>query len=303
MKIRLYILFVYCLGLQQYGKSQLYNKDSFRLINEHTLVLAGKNENLPVKKIASITTLQLDTVPKAAFRLLTNTGLSSFNQIKNSIVDSLRPFKAMLEELTGAYKNPVKLNRADAEYVGMFDSSYLYTGSAAYLGNFNLSSDWTIAGIPATINILNQSWSDISNNHNWVSVKFDKDNYLSKIKKKLSGKFDPASLLQLPEDAVQKMAEQAKSTLHSELSNLNDKYNGLLTNELSAFTNLQNLSAIDLNSLRQHFLSADFIKQVLGKENQLVMLQQKINLGEKVNREEFISLQSEVLKLKAPADF
>ena len=224
------------------------------------------------------------------------------NKIKNSLVDSLRPFKAMGKELTNAFKNPVKLNSAEAEYTGMIDSSYLFTGSGAYLGNFYLNSDWTVGGIPATINVQNQSWSDINNINNRVSVKFDRDNYLSTIKKKLSGKFDPASLLQLPADAAQKMVEQAKNSLKSELSNLNDKYGGMLTNELSAFTGIKNLSAINLNSLRQQFLNPDFIKQVLGKENLLALLQQKINSGEKINQEEFISLQQEVLKLKAVQD-
>jgi hypothetical protein len=303
LRIRLYILFVYCLILQQYGTSQLYNKPDSAFKNEQALVPVDKMKPLSATiKGINLKALQPDSIPKAAFRLVTNTGLSSFKQFKNSLVDSLRPFKSILGELKEAYKNPVKLNRAEAEYTGMFDSSYLYNNTAAYLGNFNLSSDWTIANIPATINILNQSWSDINNNYNRVSVKFDKENYLNSIKKKLSGKFDPASLLQLPADAAQKMVEQAKNIFNSELSSLNDKYGGMLTNELSAFTGIKNLSTIDINSLRQKFLNPDFIKQVLGKQNLLATLQEKINSGEKINQQDFITLQNEVVKLKAVQD-
>jgi hypothetical protein len=281
---------VYCLVFQQYGNSQVQNVSYASTIPKTTIIIPG------------VSKLQIDTIPKQTFRLITKKDISLFKQPAESFIDSLKPYRSILSEIKNAYRNPLKLNKAETEYTGYVDSSYLYSHTTSYFGNFNLSSSWIIGGIPATVNVQNQSWSDVHNNRNLVSVKFDKDNYLNQIKKKLSGKFDPASLLQLPADAAQKLADQAKNSLGAELKSLNDKYSGMLINELLVVTRLQNLSAIDIKNLRQQFLSSGFIRQAMEKENLLGVLQLKINAGEKVNQEELKNLQNEVVKLKAVQD-
>lgn len=287
MSYSFYIIFIYCLIFLHSGEIQAQKISSTDNILKRSNLFPGISKE------------HADSTPPKVFRLVTNTSLSSFNGPRNTFIDSLKPYRDIISEIKNAYSNPLKLNKAEVSYTGLMDSSYLYSALNAYLSNYYLKSDWTIAGIPVTVDLQKQLWSDINYSNNWVSVKFDKDNYLDRIKKKLSGKFDPASLLQLPADAAQKMAEAAKNSLHSELSNLNNKYGGLLTSELSVVGHIQNLSSIDIKNLRQQFLSPDFISRVQEKENLLVFLQQKINSGEKVNQEELKSLENEVVKLKA----
>ncbi|MEQ1675988.1 MAG: hypothetical protein ABL876_04785, partial [Chitinophagaceae bacterium] len=160
---------------------------------------SAKNKTLVIPRL-----LLKDSVPNKNFRLVNAVGLQSVNEIKSGITKSLSPYKTTVSELKSAFKNPVQLKSGRTDYQGIADSSYLNNTSFAYLSSISFSSDWLIAGISTIVNVQSQSWSDVDRSRDLISVKFDKDNYLKNIQKKLTGKFDPASLLQLPVDAARR---------------------------------------------------------------------------------------------------
>lgn len=291
LNLRLYIpVFIYCLLLQHYANSQFVHPDDS---------IKNNTKAFTIKPVINLKNLQLDTVPAHMFQQATLSAVPTVNHFKNRFADSLKRFRSIANNLKELYKNPVRFGGGQIEFFGVADSSYINGATSAYLGNFNLQSDWTIAGIPATINAASQSWSEFSNDKNWASVKFDKDNYLNSIKKKLTGKFDPASLLEMSVDAVQQMVDEAKKDLFSDLTSLNNKYKGAISIELLGFKGVQNLSTIELTNLRQQLLKPEFIKDILAKENLLGLFQQKLNTGGKINEAEFVQLQQEVMKMKA----
>ena len=286
------------------GRSQIDSKGLPLSPNEKSeILLSAHSSNTDSNRSSTAVNFRTDSVPQKVFRLVNTVSINSLSSFKKQITDSLSPFKSIRSELEAAARNPLQLKSGQTDYAGVADSSYINNTStksrAGYLDNFTVNSNWSVAGIAATVNLQNQSWTEADNNREMVAIRFDKDNYLKQIKQKLAGKYDPSSLLKLPADAAQRMAEEAKRALHTELNNLNDKYKGLLTNELSAVAGITNLSSIDIKSLRSQFLNPDFIRQVKEKENVVATLQQKINLGENVNQEELTRLQTDVTKLKA----
>ncbi len=300
-----FIILSVCLFLlQKKSNSQIINKGKPLFASVNNSISPLKTTDSVSRKTSSASLLLLqDSVPNKNFRLVNAVGLQYVNELKSGITKSLSPYKTTVSELTSALKNPVQLKSGRTDYQGIADSSYLNNTSFAYLSNISFSSDWLIAGISTIVNVQTQSWSDVDRNRDLISVKFDKDNYLKNIQKKLTGKFDPASLLQLPVDAARRMADEAKNSLTSDLKSLNDRYSGLLNTELSSIAGIGNLSTLDLKNLRQQFLTPDIIKEISEKENLLGMLQQKINTGEKVNPEEVAALQREVVKIKAVQEF
>lgn len=299
------ILSVCLLLLQKKSNSQIINKSKHLDLNVSAPISPLKTQDSTQSKILSTSlSLKQDSLPNKNFRLVNAVGLQSVNEFKSGITKSLSTYKTTVSEIKSAFKNPVQLKSGRTDYQGIADSSYINSNNSfSYLSNISFNSDWLIAGISTIVNVQSQSWSDVDRNRDLISVKFDKDNYLKNIQKKLNGKFDPASLLQLPVDAARRMADEAKNSLTNELKNLNDRYAGLLNTELTSFATLENLSTLDVKSLRQQFLTPDIIKAVSDKENLLGMLQQKMNTGGKVNPDEIAALQREVVKLKAVQEF
>lgn len=203
-----------------------------------------------------------------------------------------------MDEVSNAVKNPIKLNRGEVIYSGFVDSSYFPGTASTYMDQLIAHSDWTVGGIPATVIIQHQSWTAVRENNEYATIKFDKDNYLNQIKKKLSGKFDPSSLLDLPKDAAAQMIAQAKSSLQHDLSSLNKQYSGMLGGELSFVSGIKDVFSLDVKSLRQKFLNPSFIRDIADKQLLLSSLQQKINAGFKVDMNQFQSLKDEVGKFK-----
>ena len=288
---------------QYHGYSQVIDKS-----NPHNLKTALQfltivdHEEVAIQVEIEAKSIPLDTLPGKTLQNVFNNSKNLKTKARSHITKSLNVVKNTIPSFKPTIKSTIQLKTIDVEFIGLVDSSYSATGSFAYLGNITALSNWSIGTIPVSFAFSNQSWSDLDVNRLLGSVRFDKDQYLQDLKKKLS-KYDPAKFLQMPAEIAQKLAEQARMALSTDLQNLNDSYKGLLGQELASITGLQNLPAIDAKSLRKKLLSTGFVQQVLEKEQLLLLLQEKINTGEKINRQEFTSLQQEVMKLKAVRDF
>jgi len=226
---------------------------------------------------------------------LSDNYLHSFNR---KHLESLQ--EKIKTETSKYFKQPVVLVNAALEYSGLYDSSYWPGSNTYYQGNFSMNSEWMVAGIPVSFNLDNQVFADIENySANNFDFRFDKDAYLNQVKKKLAGKLDPSSVINNIEDPLKSVKEQAEQLLKKDLSNLINNYNGLLDQDVAALTN--NPAAVfsgDMKHLRQRFMSSELVQKVYQNEVLLSSLQQKANMGEKVNAEDITKLRASVQKLK-----
>lgn len=256
------------------------------------------SDSLQIKNIAGSISLKTRT----SFRLLTATHAQDL--FASRLNDSLKRFKnVLLETGHNILNEPIKLNTAVINYESIADSSYLSYGESYFFNNLYMSSDWSVAGIPVVIGLQKQSWSDYNSNDAFrFSFEFDRENYLSQLKKKLIGKFDPSGLLKSVKNPIETILAEARKSLTNELEGLSNNYKGLLNNEVQQIKNIQNLFTTDIKSLKEKFLNQSFIKEVAQKENLLAALQQKMNNGEKINEDEFSDLQNAVIKMKGIQD-
>ncbi len=185
-------------------------------------------------------------------------------------------------------KKPIALNSAQILYTAISDSSFSGNGYPYYQGAFELSSSWSFFGIPITLNFQNQGWVNSENNfQDNVSFRFDKENYLQQLKKQLSGKFDPASLINDMPDPFTHFKEQAIQKLNNDLLSINSSYNDMLDKDVIAVIHdTATLFSGDLKSFRERLLSAELVKQSAQAEMQLSSLQQKSNRGETIDDNE-----------------
>lgn len=221
-----------------------------------------------------------------------------FNSFNGKHLESLQ--KTIKTETNKYFKQPVVLVNAELEYSGLSDSSYWPEGNTYYEGNFSMNSEWMVAGIPVSFNLDNQFFADLENySANNFDFRFDKDAYLSQVKKKLAGKLDPSSMINNMEDPLKIVKEKAGQLLKKDLSDLVSNYNGLLDQDVEGIMrNPASLFSGDMKELRQRFLSNELVQKVYQSEVMLSALQQKGNMGEKVNPEDITKLRASVQKLK-----
>jgi hypothetical protein len=197
----------------------------------------------------------------------------------------------------------VTLHYSELYSTGLTDSSYFSAGTQYFRSNTEFVSDWSVAGIPAGFNISQQSWSELnSTDLVQFSLSFDKDNYLSQLKKRLAGKFDPSTLMNSIKNPLDDIIKNARRSLFSELEAVSSNYKGLLDKEILQIKSLPDLFAAEGSALREKFLNQSFLRDIEQKQRLLASLQQRINIGEKVSIEEFNNLQSSVLKLRGVQD-
>ncbi len=195
--------------------------------------------------------------------------------------DRLRAFsstlstnKQLLSPLLPAH--PFQLVSMNAGIKTLYDSSYLQQG--AYAGWRELSADAAIAiaGIPVSAFFLDQTWGPNNYHKNISSFRFDPAAYISGLKKKLSGKFDPASLLGDEKNPAEYLLQEARQSLKKDLQKINEAARGMLAKEIGEINNLTELFAVGLPELKQQLLNSKFIKSVQEKERLLSQLQDQI---------------------------
>ena len=257
--------------------------------------------------------LPADSVPVKFPGLIAPIKKDAFASLKkefeNNLFDTLKFIRSsVLNGAKNISREPFKLINTHVDYTGLADSSYLINGANYYYGNLEAISNWSVAMIPVSVIIRDQTWSDVSinnfvnNNLPFFSVRFDRNNYLTQLKKKLSGKYDLTSLLKFDKSSLENIIDKSRQSLANELTELNKNYKGLLDDEIHKLGDLQSLFTMDMKTLKEKFLNADFIKGIGEKENRLSILQQRINNGENMKRGEFNTLVNEVAKMKAVQD-
>ena len=209
-------------------------------------------------------------------------------------------FLRLTQSVVAPLKNPVVVNDFQLSYDWLHDNSYLNSASAYSFGNFNATADAMLGGIPAGIAFQNQTWSDVNKDGlSNFSFRFDKDQYLEGIKKKLSSRFDPASLVELGRNKAEELVKSATQELQADILKLNASYGGILSDDLKRIGDLQTLFKTDINEVKKKLYATDVMKGIKEKENQISLLQQKINNGEKISVDEMNALQKEIARVKA----
>ncbi len=208
--------------------------------------------------------------------------------------------KNIKNETDKFFKQPVGLKKAQLEYTGLADSSYWLPGYNYYVGNFIMSSEWLVAGIPVSANLYNQHLADETGYSTAnFDFRFDKDAYLEQIKKKLAGKLNPSAVINNIEDPLKIIKEKAEQLLKKDLSVLAMNYDGLLDQDIAAINStVGSLFSNDIKELRQRFLKYEIIQKAFMDEVRLSALKQKTNLGEKVSEEDINHYKASVRKLK-----
>jgi len=221
-------------------------------------------------------------------------------QFRNNLPDSIRFIKGLLPHIPGnIFQRPVHLLTAGVDYSGFMDSSYLNPGREYYIGDFHTTSNWLVAGIAFDFSYQNQTWSDIdAGNHDRVSFQYDRNNYITRLKKMLAGKVDPAALLQKIPDPLLQVKQNAITSLKSDLNQLDEKYHQLLGNKIGELGNMENLFERDILSLRNEFLKTDYVAAIKQKEERLEELQNQKNTGKIVNKDEWNALTGEITRMK-----
>jgi hypothetical protein len=194
----------------------------------------------------------------------------------------------------------INLRYAETNYMVLSDTSYL-GGAKYYNGNLNLNTEWTFLGIPVSFSFNNQYFSDVSNQvQNNFSFRFDKDGYLGQLKKRIADKSDPANIINDLTDPLADIKQQAEQLFHSDLSDIDSRYGGMLDKEInSILSGTSSVFLIDEKALRQKWMNVKFIRQVTHDEALLSSLLQKVNKGDKVNPDDISSLKNSVLRYKA----
>ena len=227
--------------------------------------------------------------------------LSSFNKkTGRSFTDSARSLKkSLLNTAESIYRNPFKMVNGNISYEGLGDSSYLYAGKNYYFSNFTASSKWIMAGIPVEINYQNELWSEIDyNDHSRFSARFDRNNYLEEMKKKLGDKLNPAALSGKLIDPLQQAKDEALRGLQNDLHMINEQYKQLLDQSITKIGAPAGLLNKDVSALREQLLNNDYVSLIKQNENLYSQLVQKRNLGEKVDSAQLAALENSLLQLK-----
>lgn len=218
----------------------------------------------------------------------------SFNNSRNAVAGMLQK----------SLKEPLKVNEVSTEVFSQACNLLLPEMKISIRSNFEFHSKWSLSSVPIEISYATQGWSYFPNSPdiNRLTFRFEKDAYLATLKKKLSGTFDPKTLLESVANPFDKIIEQAKMDFSAELDRVNEKYRGLLQQQLNTLKGLQDIFNADLQTLQQRFVNKAYIEAVAQKQAALAQLQQQLNNGRTVELSEIRNLENEILQFKGTQD-
>lgn len=212
------------------------------------------------------------------------------------LFDSFIHVKKLTSNLGSIIASPVAFRGGSVSYSGSYNNSYFNPGGE-FLSQGDLSSDWALAGVPLEVSYRHDRWSGFG--RDYFSVRFDRDNYLSRLGGELKKKLNPQSLLSSIPDPLALVKQQAEEALRGELASLNVQYGGLLRESIAGLGSLDELMSKDIQSLRQQFLPPSLFTALRDKEALLEQLQTRINLGAAVDTIQYHSLKKEIMEVKA----
>jgi hypothetical protein len=227
--------------------------------------------------------------------LLTNK-LKNFN---DQAADYKRIFTELNTELNKSFTNPFVFNKATAGVSGQ--AGNFNSGSALHY-NYNLFDaelSGSILGIPFNSLYQNHYHPFITtNNLNRISFRYNREEYLENLKRKLKDKFNPEDYLTAITDPVEMMKTIAEKALRNEFDNLKSQFAGLLDDKINQVGNLQDLFLKDIGSLRQQLLSPEWLKKLNDAKQLAAQLQNRINTGEPADEQQFSQVKNEIRKYR-----
>jgi hypothetical protein len=234
-----------------------------------------------------------------------NIFISAASSLKKSTEKHLAELTKKIKAETGKQLSPsFKLKQGEVFYTGVSDTSYRYS-NPYYQGNFEMSSEWTVASIPVVVSLQNQYYSDNGDylNDNFV-FRFDKDAYLQQVKKQMGSRFDPSALVKDMRDPAELLRTQATGLLKTDLDAISKQYSGVLDKDIESLTgSVAGVFSVDTRQLRQKYFNAKSVAEVEQHEKILSSLRHKANLGEKVDEQQLASLTQSIVRQKALQEF
>ena len=212
---------------------------------------------------------------------------------------ALLNFKKQFGPVTGIYKNPIVFNHGEAAYTMTDNGSYSLTSGRSYFGDLLINSSWTVIGVPFEISFDNQTWNDIaSNNFTNGSLHFDREAYLTQLKKKLKPAAASTDLLSNLNNPVETLRKQAEGLLEKDLQGINTEFGNLLDDKLTNVGDLKTLFSKDMLALRQQLASNEYMKAIEEKRQLLTELQNRKNAGLPVDAGQMANLEQEMTAMK-----
>lgn len=244
-----------------------------------------------------------DSVAKSTLRSLTffplQNNVTAAWQTQRQKLAGLTDYKKLMPLQIPAVTNPFILNSAEASYNRSDNSSYM-TGGHSYYGDWELSTNWTVASIPFDVHFNNQSWNDISrNNFSNVGIQFNKDQYLQQLKKKMKDRFNPEQFINTDlRNQVEAIKDGAGALLQKDLEGINKTFGNQLNEKIAQMGNLKGMLTGDMSAVREQLMSNEYVQAIANKERLLSELQNRKNSGQVVNDQDFQTLEKEVAQLK-----
>jgi hypothetical protein len=227
------------------------------------------------------TVLQLRELESSMRKNITD----SFLSVKNSLV------KPVIDDL----KKPIVFNSGQVSYSGNYDSSYFFS-TPFYLNYAQLTTDWTIAGIPLKIDYSLGNWPGMTNGY--FSTGFDKDQYIDQLKNKLHNKINPKLLAASFGDPLLELKNSAMAILKSDLTQINQEYKGLLTQDISSFGDLDSFFSKDVSGLKNNFLNPDVLQSIAINQNLFDQLQSNLILNKGIDTVQYNQLKTSIARLE-----
>lgn len=241
---------------------------------------------------------QPDSLAKQLKTTLIEKGNNQLKEIKGIVFDSLDHLKNILIKPLLNFKRPLVANDFSFSYSGTSHDDYFSQG-LQYTNSLALTSNWSAAGIPLSLSVYSNQWTQFSmvpvTNFN---AAFDRNNYLTLLKKQLKDKLNFDQYISKLEDPLALIKQSAEKALRSELDAVSAKYENLLKGTIKNIGSFDQLSNTDIKSLKQGLLENVNLGTLAEMENLFEQLHAKINKGEPVNAEQYTQLKTSLQQVK-----
>lgn len=192
---------------------------------------------------------------------------------------------------------PIIYNSIIADKKGYFDTSCI-SNQPSYLGNFYFASDWLVLDIPVQIDYQYGRFSELDKPISNFSFRYDRDNYLAGIKKKLGRKDGFKNLIPKVENPFANLKNEADQLLKKDLGVLNDQYHDLLSNHIAGLGSFDDLVNMDVKTLKEKLLNHEALTSIREKQTELEGLQHKLNSGVDVDKQHLESLKASIASFR-----
>lgn len=227
---------------------------------------------------------------------------SSIKELKNIVLNDSNRAKTFFRNFDAiiVQKSFINVNNIRFNFITNVSSSALVPTNNNYNSIFDFGADLSIATIPIQLssqrlNQLNLLGTNTINNYR---INFNKDEYISSLKSKLKGKFNPEELLDHQMDILKTVKDQAMQSLKNDVELIKEKYSSLKQSEVLEVLQAENLFEADISSISKKILPEGDIEKITSEKTLLDQLQNKINNGLPIDRNNYDSLKMRMEKYK-----